>query len=103
MTAIQMLRQVSAPGEQRAASAENQGDEQHLKDGFVGIELRQSIILDSLGMMIRKPVPAFRHHALVPPAFEISGTNFGTSQKFRSGAAERDEAVDHDVAAMREF
>jgi len=39
----------------------------------------------------------------VPPAFKIGRADFGAREKFRAGAAQRDETVDHDVAAMREF
>jgi len=38
-----------------------------------------------------------------PAAFQIGRADFGTLQQLSAGSAQRDQAVDHDVAAVGEL
>ena len=44
-----------------------------------------------------------RPELAAPAAFQISGADFRTLQQFGAGSGERDQAVDQDIGAVREF
>jgi hypothetical protein len=41
--------------------------------------------------------------AIPPPAFQVDSANLGAFQKLAAGSFERDQSVNHDIAAMGEF
>src|ERR1700728_3947513 len=75
----------SAAGKPGSAAAKDSGHQDNVRDAFASIEI----------VHVRFPS--------VGAAFEIGGTNFGTPQQFAAGAGQRDLAVDHDVAAVRQL